>query len=396
MTKERDLWDFLPTADRLMSPDEIFEKADEALIRRLIESRRIERKPASFCGAQLGEYVSMWANTAPEGGIIALGITDDGAFEGCLKLSQDQINEREKTGHVFCPDAKVQIRQMPVQQTNGRQDFILLFRVNYHPDMVVKTTSGKAFVRKGDSKCQLKPEEIRELQADKGEVSFEQQPCRLAFPEDFDQDSIAQYVAKVRKARQLSEQLSVSEVLDLRHLGRFEKQAFVPNHACALLFGKDPLRLIPGCKIRFQKFEGEHEETGQKYNAVKDVFLEGCVPELIKQAEFLLESQLRTFSPLDQKGKFFPVSEYPKDAWYEAIVNACVHRSYGNGMKNMPIFVKTFEDRLVIESPGPFPPFVTPENIYDMHQPRNPQLMDALFYMDFVKCAHEGARRIRD
>lgn len=62
----------------------------------------------------------------------------------------------------------------------------------------------------------------------------------------------------------------------------------------------------------------------------------------------------------------------------------------------MNIFVKMFDDRLVIESPGGFPPFVTPENIYDMHQPRNPHLMDAMFYLKFVQCAHEGTRRIRD
>ncbi len=104
----------------------------------------------------------------------------------------------------------------------------------------------------------------------------------------------------------------------------------------------------------------------------------------------MLESQLRTFSPLNAKGKFFPVPEYPKAAWYEAVVNACVHRSYGNGMKNIPIFVKMFDDRLVVESPGTVPPFVTPENIYDMHHPRNPQLMDAKFYLEYVKCGNEG------
>ena len=62
----------------------------------------------------------------------------------------------------------------------------------------------------------------------------------------------------------------------------------------------------------------------------------------------------------------------------------------------MNIFVKMFNDRLVIESPGAFPPPVTPENIYDTHNPRNPHLMNALFYLDYVKCAHEGTRRMRD
>lgn len=62
----------------------------------------------------------------------------------------------------------------------------------------------------------------------------------------------------------------------------------------------------------------------------------------------------------------------------------------------MNIFVKMFDNRLEVESPGGFPPLVTSENIYEMHKPRNPHLMDAMFYLDFVKCAHEGTRRIRD
>src|SRR5206468_3307428 len=65
-------------------------------------------------------------------------------------------------------------------------------------------------------------------------------------------------------------------------------------------------------------------------------------------------------------------------------------------LRTMNVFVKMFDDRLEVESPGGFPPLVTPQNIYDVHKPRNPYLMDALRYFDYVKCAHEGTRRIRD
>ena len=75
-------------------------------------------------------------------------------------------------------------------------------------------------------------------------------------------------------------------------------------------------------------------------------------------------------------------------------MNACSHRSYGQ--KNRPIFIKMFDDRLIVESPGGFPPFVTPENIYEQHHPRNPRLMDALHCLAFVKMANEGTRRMRD
>jgi ATP-dependent DNA helicase RecG len=122
--------------------------------------------------------------------------------------------------------------------------------------------------------------------------------------------------------------------------------------------------------------------------------MEGPVPRLLEQAAILLKVQLREFNRLGADGNFYVAPEYPAEAWYEALVNACVHRSYG--LKNMNIFVKMFDDKLVIESPGGFPPLVTPENIYSMHHPRNPVLMHAMFYLGLVKEHSEGTKRIRD
>lgn len=127
---------------------------------------------------------------------------------------------------------------------------------------------------------------------------------------------------------------------------------------------------------------------------MKDVTIEGPVPILIIETAKIVESQLRTFSKLGGDGKFYTDPEYPHGAWYEAIVNACVHRSYS--MKNQNIFVRMFDDRLEIESPGGFPPFVSPENIYEYSHPRNPHLMSAMFFLDYVKAANEGTRRMRE
>ena len=111
------------------------------------------------------------------------------------------------------------------------------------------------------------------------------------------------------------------------------------------------------------------------------------------EVERVAESQFREFSHLGSDGKFVTSPEYPKPAWYEAIVNAVCHRSYN--IKNATVFVKMFDDRLEVESPGGFLPFVTPDNIYDQHEPRNPELMNALYFFNYVKCAHEGTRRMR-
>jgi ATP-dependent DNA helicase RecG len=130
-------------------------------------------------------------------------------------------------------------------------------------------------------------------------------------------------------------------------------------------------------------------------DAIKDIFIdEGSIPRQIVEAERVIDSQIRAFTRLGLDNKFHTSTEYPKVAWYEALVNACVHRSYN--LKNMNIFVRMFDDRLEIESPGGFPLLVTPNNIYNMHHPRNPFLMDAMFYLKFVRAAREGTRRMRD
>ena len=250
-------------------------------------------------------------------------------------------------------------------------------------------------MRSGESKRKLSPEEIRELQVDKGQVDYELEACNYEFPSDFDMELIRQFAQNFLKSRDLSPtHLPEHEVLAMRHLGSISGGVFRPNAACALLFANDPGKHYPGCKIRFLRFEGETEGTGERFNAIKDVPIEGPIPTQIAAAERIVDGQLREFARLGQDNKFFVSPEYPKPAWYEAIVNACVHRSYL--LCNMNIFVKMFDDRLVVESPGGFPPGVTAENIYECHHPRNPHLMDAMFYLRFVRCAREGTRRIRD
>lgn len=215
--------DFDAEPERILHPDDIFERADEDLLRKLSENRCVERKSPRLSRSQLGENVCMWANTSPDGGVIVVGMEDNGNFSGCADLLPKQINNLEKAPHEFCPDAREKSRHVSVKNSKGKQDFVILFRVDYQSKFVVKTTSSKAFVRRGDSKYLLTPEEIRELQADKGEISFEQNDSNLLYPRDFDENAVAQFVAKAREDRDLPERLSTTEVVENRRLGSVKK-----------------------------------------------------------------------------------------------------------------------------------------------------------------------------
>ena len=60
----------------LLTVEEIYERASTSLFQKLREDRRIERKPAGIHSNHLGEYFSMWANTAPNGGLVVVGMED--------------------------------------------------------------------------------------------------------------------------------------------------------------------------------------------------------------------------------------------------------------------------------------------------------------------------------
>jgi ATP-dependent DNA helicase RecG len=384
-----------PAELALLTPDEIFLRADAILLKKLGEDPRIEHKTANIHGEELGSYYSMWGNTNPNGGLIVIGQKDkSGGFSGCLCLSRDQLNQLEQSGSFHCPDARIESKRIPVQNLSGEDDFVLLIRVYYHERKVVRTNSGSAYIRSGEAQLKLTPDQIREHEAAKGQGDFEQEPGGLVFPDDFRMDLVRNYCDNIVRRKGLSQAHTEAELLSQSRLGRFKAGVFQPNIACTLLFAKDPLVLIPGCKVQILRYEGEFARTGKDYNVVKTAWVEGPIPTVIEASAHHVRSQLREFSKLHTDGKFYTEPEYPEDAWYEAIVNACVHRSYV--LKNMVTFVKIFDDKLVVESPGGFPPNVTPETIYGNHSPRNPHLMAALYFLDFVKCHAEGTTRMRD
>jgi ATP-dependent DNA helicase RecG len=373
----------------LLSVDELFSKVEDLLAANvLIERRRVERKPAGIQARDLADYISMYANVPLDGGLILVGVENDGTITGCSGLHPNVRNELESAGANML-GVRCDVKSVPVTLANGAADFILAFRVWYCETRAVENSRGDVWLRFGESRKKLSAEEKRELQIAKGQVDYEKEPTPLSFPDDFDVDLLRQFTEKYRRAHAINPSVADKDILVAMRLGKLRTDGsgiFVPNLACAMLFASDPRSLVPGCFVRFLRFEGE-EGSGATFNPVRDRTIEGPLPRLIVRTAEEIETQIRNFTGLGKDNKFYSQPEYPREAWYEAVVNACVHRSYN--LKNMNIFVKMFLDRVVIESPGAFPPPVTPESIYDMHLPRNPALMDAMKYLDFVQCAHD-------
>lgn len=377
---------------QLWTPDDIYNECDQKTIETFGEDRRVERKRVEISQKDLADYLSMWSNTQPSGGVMFIGVDKNGKLLGCKHCAPSHLNDLE-TARRHCPDARYDLKRVKITDHKGEDNFILVMRVQYRADKLVETEAGNAFVREGEEKRRLSEPEKREIRLNKGELDIESERVSLSFPDDFDSGLMAEFRAAYISKRNLTDRYTLEDILQLVKLGKRRPEGFEPNLACAILFAKDPTEVAPGAYIRVLRYEGMEEQFGQSMNTVADERFDGPLPVQIARAEAYISTQIRNFTRLGKDGRFKTNPEYPHEVWLEALVNAGVHRSYN--LKNMNIFVKMFEDKMVIESPGSFFPPTTAETVYDAHNPRNPNLMWAMHWLDFVQCAFEGTRRMR-
>lgn len=374
----------------LWTPRDIWVRLTQRVMSHFSEDRRIEYKRAEKIDFDdLTTYYSAFSNT-PDGGVIVYGADSKGNATGCSKLPTSQLNKIESFHLQKCPQARPEFKRIPVI-IERKEDFCVCIYVPYIGKLV-ETNKGDAWIRYGDSKHKMSDEEKRDFRATRQELSFEQDTAPFDFPDDFDLRIIQDFCDAFR-SREGRNAWSNEDVLIDRHLARSEGTKIIPLNALVLLAASDPRRFIPGCRVRVQRFTSDTEGVGDEYNPIRDRFVEGNIVEIISNAAILIEDMIFDVTWLNREGKFVTTPEYPKWAWFESLVNACVHRSYS--FSGTEITVKFFPDRLEIESPGGFVPPVNEKTIYSARSTRNYHLMDALRFLGYVQMAREGTRRIR-
>ena len=120
---------------QLWTVDEIYEEATTGeLLRRFYEDERVERKSAGIHAESLATYVCMWANSPPDGGLIVLGIEDDGTITGCSNHDLRLVDEERRIRSDLVSDAVFTTKRVIVERDDGKPDFLVLYRVNYRHD----------------------------------------------------------------------------------------------------------------------------------------------------------------------------------------------------------------------------------------------------------------------
>lgn len=349
------------------------------------ENLYFDRKRAKISQLDLANEIASFANA--NGGVIAVGITDDGYIEGYNIYGIDKLNDCQKvvTGYLN-PSPIYECEVINIKNNKNEDDHIILFHIEPANNYIVRNNKGEVYVRQGDSSIKLNPDQIRSLEYDKKERDFESEILYDSTLEDIDQEVMEIYKKKI------GTNLSNEKVLKARGFLREKQGELHLTKAGMLLFGTNPSVYLPGARVRVLKFEGTDFQVGESMNIVKDKTFDKCLYRILEQSKDFINSQLREFTHLNQTGVFETIPEYPEFAWYEGLVNAVTHRDYSNSGEH--ITVKLFDDRLEISSPGKLGGFVTLETMKSKRYSRNPQIARVLNELGIVRELNEGVKRI--
>ncbi len=344
------------------------------------EGQRLDFKEETIKPGKLAETLVALANA--DGGMILIGVDDQGRVAGVSDPKRAIDNVVEAIAHCSPPlgiNLPVAIEASPGAMALVVDIPAQLPRV-YH-------THGRYLRRAGSMNMALDEAALRRLLYERGELSSEAEPVAEASLTDLDQ-------AKVNGFRQRYEEiygrsLALANRDLLTAMGCLTREGR-PTVAGVLLFGQQIQRYFFEPHVSLARYRGS--EVGAEYRLdSRDYY--GTIIEAAVAASDYVNEHIQVFSRLlPGKAMRQDVPQYPRFAIREIIINAIVHRDWS--IKGSRVLIKMFDGRIEIQSPGSLPPPVTPQNIREEHQLRNPRIAQAFKDYGFIEKFGNGIDRI--
>lgn len=308
------------------------------------ENSTVELKQDTIHQESLLQEIVAFANT--EGGIILFGVEDD--TDNIVGLTRAQIDDIDKkvaniTNDLIKPFLQIITKTVIIEEK-------LLFLI-FVPkgDNKPYNTKGAIFVRQGSTKRALTDkDEILRLYQSSGNLYADEMLIENSSINDVNLEKVHAYLKKQNKDLEtIDERLLVN--LGIVKKGKLTLGGLV-------FFGKNPQQYKPVFLIKAVSFFG-NRIGGTNYRDSIDI--EGTIPEIFDRGMHFLKNNLKH----TQQGQNFNTTgklEISEIALEELLQNALIHRDY---LKNSPIRLMVFDDRVEIISPGKLPNSLTIENI---------------------------------
>lgn len=335
-----------------------------------------------------GEMVA-FANA--EGGVIFLGVDDDGIVRG---LPEDRASEVETwainvASNNCDPPIRPILRKERVPGPNGSARLVLLVEIR-RGLYVHGTSGGRHFIRVGSTKQPLKGASLARLFQDRGRAFiFDEQRVPTATDDDLERERLEAFFANGPRTIPWPDLLRNTRVV-----ATGEDDVARPTVAGLLAFGIAPRVYLPSAYVEAAVYRGSRLTSD---DLVHPESIEGRVDDQIDDATRFVERFM--LKPARKPAGREDSPQYEIGAVHEAIVNAVAHRDYSIAGSKIRLFL--FADRLELYSPGSLPNTLTIETMPFRVFTRNQLLVRFLSGMKsrrtgraFLESRGEGVRRI--
>lgn len=335
-------------------------------------------RPPAEVRAQVSEVVASMANA--EGGVLILGIEDDGT----------------PTGHHYHPDELARVvattaeclrPAQPVGVVVPHGEVELVVYEVPASDTPVRIAGAGFVLRVGDHTMQSTERQIQAVKLHGMGESWESLPSPLTLA-DLDADLLARARRGAGREDWTDETWLVARKLADRH-----GAGLVLRRAAELLFASRQSDVAPP-QVRVFRVVGTERREGRERNVEERPPAHGPLAHVLDASFRTVESLLRRPTRLVGT-RMREVPEYPEAAWQEAILNAALHRDYGRVGRAIEVWM--FDDRMEVSSPGGLLPGVSMDDLTSglrVHRSRNPRLVRALQDLGAVRNHSEGLPRM--
>jgi len=352
-----------------------------------LESDRVERTTSTTNTNKFAEAICAFANDFPnhrQPGYLMVGVNDNGSPSG-LEVTDGLLKnlaEIRANGNVQPLPA------MAVSKFSVAGGDVAVVEV-LPSDLPPVKYRGRIWIRVGPRRQVASEQEERILAERRAALptTFDARPCQGSSLDDLDTGLFARDYLPNAVAPEIIEDNHRSIEHQLAALRFFDITSEQPTNAGILLFGKDPLKWIPGGYIQFARFQGVDLASDPS----AENRLSGDLLTVLNELERIITAHNASAPKEDTVLREKQFSPYPNTALREFLMNAVMHRWYEGS--TAPIRFYWFSDHIEIQSPGGLFGEATPQNFPNQNTYRNPVIAEAMNTLGFVNRFGRGVVR---
>jgi ATP-dependent DNA helicase RecG len=338
------------------------------------EGENLEFKAArtTYSFEDLAKYCTALANEG--GGKIILGVTDRRPRK---VVGTHAFDQPERTRKGLIDKLRLSIDFSLVNHPQGR---VLIFEVPSRPIGTAIRCDGVPWSRSGDSLVPIPDERLRNIFAEAGH-DFSADVCQRVTLQDLDPAAIEDFRRRWIEKSSNKGLASLTPEQLLRDAELLVDDGL--TYAALVLFGSRKAlgKYLGQAEVVFEYRSSDSSGPAQQRKEYREGFF-------LFYDDVWNTINLRNDLQHYQDGFFVrDIPTFAERPVREAILNAVSHRDYQMGGN---VFVRQYQRRLMVESPGGFPAGITLENILDRQSPRNRRIADSFAKSGLVERSGQG------